>query len=122
MLSSLLHALLTPQASSAAGVVPSSANRGRLGNAPSQATWGYDPMPDSMTASELAGLTGVAPVLPSSPFTSVLSSSPAGGGASLLTKALPKDYGRNKPLPQPAFFGYHGDKPLYAGSKLYISC
>lgn len=37
-------------------------------------------------------------------------------------KALPKDYGVNKPLDKPMFLGYHDDKPLMCGQKLFVSC
>lgn len=45
-----------------------------------------------------------------------------GNGATLNTKAMPKDFGVNKPLEKPMFFGYHNDKPLMVGQKLFISC
>ncbi len=50
----------------------------------------------------------------------------AGGGYAgspqLLHKRLPADYGVNKPLKRPMFLGYHHDKPMYVGEKLFISC
>ncbi len=44
------------------------------------------------------------------------------GSPHLLRQRLPADYGVNKPLSRPMFLGYHHDKPMYVGEKLFISC
>lgn len=38
------------------------------------------------------------------------------------TKALPADYGINRPLKRPMFFGYHNERAIHCGQHLYISC
>lgn len=128
MLSQMLNALLlpkqpTPSAPPSVAYRPTASKAGWAGyqaNAPAQYPT-YDPLLDPVFAAEVTGLTGVAPV--SNPFAAAIGNNMGlGGGQPLITKALPKDFGRNKPLDKPAFFGYHGDKPLYAGGKLYISC
>jgi hypothetical protein len=38
------------------------------------------------------------------------------------TQYAPNDFGVNKPLSQPMFFGYHNDKAIHCGKHLYINC
>ena len=128
MLSQMLNALLLPKQAitpppPSVAYRPTASKAGWAGyqaNAPAPYPT-YDPLMDPVFAAEVTGLTGVMPV--SNPFAAAIGNSGfVGSGQPLITKALPKDFGRNKPLDKPAFFGYHGDKPLYAGGKLYISC
>jgi hypothetical protein len=131
MLSQMLNALLLPKQPvtpppPTVAYRPTASKAGWAGyqaNAPApQPT--YDPLLDPIFTAEVTGLTGVTPVASvSNPFAAAIAGNGMGvGGGPLISKALPKDFGRNKPLDKPAFFGYHGDKPLYAGGKLYISC
>lgn len=67
--------------------------------------------PPVAPTAQLGGLTPVAGIGKANPF--LMSND-------LSTSVAQRGIGQNKPLEQPMFIGYHNEKPIYGGGKVFV--